>query len=125
MKNRLDWIKRVLVPDSPQDETAEVLKRLRENGDDLSKSRDVAFNHWFAEEESAVGYLEAVRNVGHSRTDHRHWQEQRAWQTSILIHLIPTLERIHEIKRELDELASAHGGRSDGWGCPQLISSES
>lgn len=124
MKQHLSWIKRMLGadgPGSPEEENAEVLKRMAADGDSLTNTRDIEFNHLFVREDSAVAFLNAAKEQGYLRGTHEFWKEQVAWLTSIRIRMVPTLEGITEIELNLAGIASGFEGRSDGWGCMEVI----
>lgn len=112
-------------PGSPEEENAEVLRRMAADGDSLINKRDVEFNHLFTREDSAVDFITAARAQGYQRCEHEYWNEQVAWLTSIRIRMVPTLEEITEIELNLAELASPFDGRPDGWGCMEVIKSQS
>ena len=111
-------------PGSPEEENAEVLKRMAADGDSLINKRDIEFNHLFVREDSAVAFLKAAKEKGYLRGTHEFWKEQVAWLTSIRIRMVPTLEGITEIELDLAEIASGFEGRSDGWGCMEVVKPE-
>ncbi len=105
--------------ESAVDENAEVLRRMREDGDDLTKARHIDFHHLFALEQDAVDFEEALRNQGY-RVTHDFWNEQDAWLTTVQIRMVPALDEITATELELDEIARSFDGRPDGWGCMEV-----
>ena len=124
MKQHLSWIKRMLGadgPGSPEEENAEVLRRMAADGDSLLNKRDIEFNHLFSQADGASDFLEAAKAKGYQRGPREYWNEQMAWLTAIRIRMVPTLEEITAIELELAEIASEFEGRPDGWGCMEVI----
>ena len=102
--------------ESPAEESADVLRRMAEDGDDLTKARQIDFHHQFGREESALAFQETVRNRGY-RTDHHFWNESNGWLTTVHIRMVPTVEEITAMELALDEIARSFEGEPDGWGC--------
>ena len=122
MKKHLNWIKQMLGADgndSPEEENADVLRRMARDGDDLTQARHIDFHHQFAREEDAVAFQEAARNEGY-RTDHDFWNEPNAWLTTVHVRMVPTLEDITAMELTLDGIARTFGGEPDGWGCMEV-----
>ena len=108
------------MPTLPDDENGQVLRRMRAAGDDLSVARDIEFFHVlpdegaarrFAKEAESRGYdVEVFPYEGESDVEGR-------WEAMGVRHMVPTHAAITAVERELAELARAHGGAADGWGC--------
>jgi len=127
VKEHLSWIKRMLGADgtgSPQEENAGVLRRMAADGDELENTRDIEFNHLFSREESAVEFIQAARGLGYLRCEHEFWKDRVSWLTAIRIRMVPTLDEITRIEFELSELAKSFDGKPDGWGCMEVIKSQ-
>lgn len=110
--------------DSPEllgEENADVLLRMAEDGDDLTKPREIDFHHLFSSAADAIAFLEAVRGHGYSKTDHDYWQEKNAWLTAVHIEMAPALDEITATELALNEIASSFDGEPDGWGCMEVI----
>ncbi len=124
----MGWIKRMLGSGEEEfsgNENAEVLAKMAADGDDLSKSRDIDFTHLFSSEENAVAFVAEATSKGYSRCMHEFWKERLAWLTSIQVRMVPSLEEISATEAELNEMAQAFEGRSDGWGCMEVIKPKS
>ena len=122
VKEHLDWIKRMLGADgndSPEEENADVLRRMKEDGDDLTKARTIDFHHLFTSEEDAAAFEETVRNQGF-QADRDYWSESHAWLTTVHIRMVPTLDEITARESELNEIAREFDGEPDGWGCMEV-----
>ncbi len=105
--------------ETPEEENADILRRMAADGDDLTKARHIDFHHRFAREEDAVAFQEATRNLGH-RADHDFWAEQSAWLTTVHIRMLPTLEEITAMEFALNGIARSLNGQADGWGCMEV-----
>jgi Regulator of ribonuclease activity B len=122
VKEHLDWIKRMLGAEGnepPEEENADVLRRMAADGDDLTKPRHIDFHHLFAREEDAVAFQDAARNQGH-QADHDFWNEPDAWLTTVHIKMVPSLEEITAMELTLNGIARSLGGEPDGWGCMEV-----
>ena len=122
VKEHLNWIKRMLGAvgnDSPEEENADVLRRMANDGDDLTKARHLDFHHLFASEEDALTFEEVARNQGYW-ADHDFLNETNAWLTAVHVRMVPTLEEITAMELSLDEIARSFGGEPDGWGCMEV-----
>ncbi len=106
------------------EENADVLRRMTEDGDDLTQSRDIDFNHLFAREEDAIAFQEMVRGNGYSEVMRDFWPEESSWLTTVAIRMVPELEAITATELALNEIALPLDGRPDGWGCVELIATE-
>ena len=108
-------------PDSPEEENANVLKRMAEDGDDLTKARDIDFNHLFVSEKDAATFEAAVREQGYPKVVRDFWPEQNAWLTAVYVRMVPDLDEITAIEKTLDEIAIPLYGKPDGWGCMEEV----
>lgn len=109
--------------ESPEEENADVLRRMAADGDDLTKARHIDFHHLFAREEDAMTFQDAARNEGY-RADHDFWSERDAWLTTVHVRMVPTLEEITAMELALDGIARSFDGEPDGWGCMEVDASQ-
>ncbi|HEX7261272.1 MAG TPA: ribonuclease E inhibitor RraB [Luteolibacter sp.] len=123
MKTHPNWIKRILGADETEG-NADVLRRMRDDGDDLTEARDIEFNHLFDREADAIAFENAVRGEGYSKVDHDFWHEVDAWLTSVSIRMVPELAGITANESSLNEIALNLNGWPDGWGCMEFIRDE-
>ena len=124
MKNQLTWIKRMLSmngPEASEEDNADVLLRMAEDGDDLTKPREIDFHHLFTNVTDAVSFLAAVREQGFSNVDHDFWHERSVWLTSVHVSMVPVLAEITATEITLNEIAVSFDGEPDGWGCMEVI----
>ena len=124
VKEHLNWIKRMLGVDdidSPEEANTDVLKRMVHDGDDLTKPRDMDFNHLFANETDAVAFEQAAREAGYHKVTRDFWPEAGRWLTSVTIRMVPDLGKITSVEQILNEIAAPLEGKPDGWGCMEVI----
>lgn len=104
--------------DDLNDVNRDVILRLINSGDDLSKSRDIDFTVVFPDETSAHEFASKIREHGYApsveRTD---GADALPWDVTLVKHMLPVCESITEIQQFLAAMASPLGGRFDGWGC--------
>ena len=101
--------------DARDADNLEVLERLNENGDDVSKERPVDFFAVFELPAGAEVFCVEVARMGGGASVNK--REDGRWDGTATFHMIPTVEAIGNRERELEELAEALGGELDGWGC--------
>lgn len=108
----------LLVPEFPNDENGDVLRRMYESGDDLSRPRDMDFTVILPDEASAKAFAKGFEQqgfelyFGHSET-----VPDLPWDVVVIFNLVPTHASITEIEDQLAKAAGPFGGRNDGWGC--------
>jgi len=90
---------------------------MQEDGDDLSKARDIDFNYIFPKEEEAVQFSDATRRLGYERVSHKFWAEKKVWDVLVVVFMLPTHSEITRVEQRLDAVAREFFGRADGWGC--------
>jgi regulator of RNase E activity RraB len=104
----------------PDDENGEVLKRMVEDGDDLTLARPVEFFHVFADEEQANAFASAAAQLPSVAVEAPEVDEEdevEVWQVCVIRVMAPSHAAITALESELGALAETHGGFADGWGC--------
>jgi hypothetical protein len=100
------------------EENSEVILRMAESGDDLSRPRDIKFAVVFPSNASAAEFASHLRQLGYAalveRTDSA---PGLPWDVKIVKHMLPVCEAITDFELLLQVKASPLGGRNDGWGC--------
>ena len=117
------WISRLFgskAADFPDDANGDVFRRMRDSGDDLSKPREIDFNHVFQKEEDAGRFTEAVRQEGYAKVSCAYAEELKAWDARVQIFMLPTHADVTDKESKLDAIARKFGGHADGWGCMQV-----
>lgn len=101
----------------PDDENGEVLWRMHENGDNLSKPREIDFSVIFPTEEAAPQFaVHLLRNDQKVSFSEYEEHDELPWQVQVHPFMEPTHENITGFEDHLGEDAAEFGGRNDGWG---------
>lgn len=119
----MSWISRLFGrkdADFPDDASGDVFRRMRDSGDDLSKPREIDFNHVFEQEDDAARFAAAVRQEGNAKVSYAYAEELRAWDARVQIFMVPTHADVTDKESKLDTIARTFGGHADGWGCMQV-----
>jgi hypothetical protein len=114
----------------PDDEDGAVLADLEARGIDMSRPLTIEFAIAAPSEASAIQCLEAVTQGGYD--SYIEFDEGEpdddgliepddeefgpSWTIFVNIRMVPDYDDIVRVQADLDRLAAAFGGRSDGWG---------
>jgi hypothetical protein len=101
----------------PNDENGDILAKMLERGDDLSKSRKIDFYFVFPEKLQADKFAEQARLRTDSIPEVEHYEERNMWEATVSKNMIPTHREITELEAALDQIAQLYEGEADGWGC--------
>lgn len=102
----------------PDDENGDVLWRMLEEGDDLSKPREIDFSVIFPTEQAALQFaVHLLRNDQKVSFSAYEEHDELPWQVQVHPFMEPTHENITGFENQLGEDAAEVGGRNDGWGC--------
>jgi len=93
-----------------------VLRRLLEEGDDLSQTRMVDFCHIFLERRQALAFAEIVDDK-ELRVCISYYEGRAMWQVIVKRFMIPTHQDVTAFELSLAAQAELVGGTADGWGC--------
>jgi hypothetical protein len=105
------------------EENAEVLQRMRAEGDDLTQPRDIDFSVVFADELSAKAFADQLDRVEVSvSVEQSDVAEGLPWDVTVTKKMLPENEVIAEFEEFLADVATGYGGRNDGWGCFNVVS---
>lgn len=108
-------IKKFIFPD---DENGQVLRQMSQDGDDLSKPREVTFNVVFKDEISANKFSGDIHYRGcHIKITKSNVVPERPWDVAVIFNMIPSHSEISAIEKDLGSMASKYDGINDGWGC--------
>jgi hypothetical protein len=112
----------MLTPDEELNE--QILKKMRDGGDDLSALRPVQFQFVFPSREMAQKFSKAIetRNLLAATSDEGDGPvEDLPWDVNVTIEMQPNLISISGYERDLGQTAANHGGRGDGWFCERIV----
>jgi hypothetical protein len=108
-----------VAPNFPEDENGEVLRRMFEHGDDLSKPRIVDFCFAFAGRSRALEFA-AIVEERDLEVCISFYEERDGWQVIVKRYMLPTHADITSLELSLTKRAVSVGGEADGWGCMQV-----
>ena len=101
----------------PNDETAELLRLMQEQGDDLSQPRDIDFFLIFETRDEAVGFANQAESGREFRVETSRYEKTSKWQARLTAHLVPVHAEIVMLEKQVARLGREYGGQPDGWGC--------
>jgi hypothetical protein len=102
----------------PDDENGEVLSRMAASGDDLTKPRDIDYFFVFPDKKSADAFAADVRRELTLEAESE--EADGSWDSTVTKNMVPTHDAITKLEAALVRVATKHGGRAEGWGCPQV-----
>jgi|SRR6516165_732981 hypothetical protein len=106
-------------PHFPDDENGAVLRRLHDQGDDLTQPRTVDFCFIFPERRQALAFAEIIDDR-ELEVCLSYYEQREMWQAIVKRCMVPTHPEITKFEMELSAQADSVGGEADGWGCMQV-----
>lgn len=107
-----------MVSDFPDDENADVLRRMLRGGDDLTKPRDIDFSIVFPSNSAAEEFGNYFVRLGFKvSVQESNCVPELPWDVTVTNYMLPTHAGITEFEETLETVATRFGGRNDGWGC--------
>jgi regulator of ribonuclease activity B len=103
----------------PADLNGDVLRKMQDDGDDLTKARDIEYCFLFESERDAKAFASDVARLA-LRAVVGPYPAESCWDVIVSKNMLPTHEGITATEQLLGDLASDHDGSSDGWGCLQV-----
>lgn len=106
-------------PDNfPDDVNGDALWRMQQNGDDLSKPREMEFTVIFSTEEDALKFGEALLiNRQKILLSDNEENNESPYELVAYTYMVPTHEEISAYEDLLKSVADQYNGYNDGWGC--------
>lgn len=102
----------------PNDDNGDVLRRMQENGDDLTEPRDINFTAVFPGKSVAEVFADHFKRLGHVvSVEKTECVPELPWDVVVVNPMLPRHNDISEFEDTLEELALPFGGLNDGWGC--------
>jgi hypothetical protein len=103
-------------------ENLDVLRRLIDGGDTLTKSRNTHFSVGFAEEEAALSFTRQMHDLGYeSSFEYKEQFAPLSWDATVVVSLVPSEVSIGEFELLLERTADPLCGKNDGWFCQEII----
>lgn len=99
----------------PSDATGDALRRLRDDGADLSKPHEIAFYLGAPDEEAGMSIMTAAAEEGFEVSLNKD-DAGSEWTCCCTRMVLPGYHEITQIEARLDALAGRFGGKADGWG---------
>ena len=100
--------------DFPDDADGDALRRIAQDGSDMSKPMEIEFAVAAPDEDSARAIAKAAASRGY-RTDVDR-DGAGTWSCYCARSMVATYKAVVEGQAELDALSRLHGGYADGWG---------
>lgn len=99
----------------PNDADGDALKRVEDDGSDMSKPMVVDFHIAVPNKVAAEKIAAQVKSLGYSSEI---WQDEELgeWNCECSKAMLATYNEIVLCQKELDRVAKSHGGYTDGWG---------
>jgi hypothetical protein len=102
----------------PDDDNGDVLRRLEEQGDDLTKARNIDFSVVFPLESAAQDFARDLRELGFEASVYfAEEMKEFPWNVNVVRHMMPSHQEIGDFEDLLQGVAEPLGGHNDGWGC--------
>lgn len=112
-------LQRALIPD---DENGEVLRRMFDDGDDLSLPRGIDFHLVFGEQAQAHGFAGQAAMLPELLVSPPEIDEEGIWMVSVRRHMPASHAAITALEQQLALVAQAFEGYPDGWSCSAAAS---
>lgn len=107
-----------MIQEFPDDENGNVLREMKESGDDLSRPRFVDFTVVFPNEAGAKQLAGRFEKRGCTVAVKRSGViPELPWDVTVSRFMVPAHGAISEFENELASASASLGGRNDGWGC--------
>jgi|SRR5581483_5755870 len=106
-------------PNVPSDENGNILRRMFENGDDLTKARMIDFYFVFSQRSMAIAFAAALEDQA-LMICISYYEKRAMWEVTVKRHMIPGHQEISTMEHSLTATAISFGGEADGWGCMQV-----
>jgi hypothetical protein len=97
----------------PDDDTGDALRRMEEQGDDLTKPRDIDFSVVFQAESSAEEFAKTLRSQGLTASVYyAEEMEPFGWNVNVVKGMLPSHREISEFENLLRGVAEGLGGHN-------------
>ena len=101
----------------PDDANGDVLRRMLDGGDDLSKPRDIDFSVVFRSRENGEAFASRFEASGLRVKIADDLYQDEFVDVTVIKFMVPDHVEITAFERELEDAAGPLGGENDGWGC--------
>lgn len=105
-----------VVPVFPNDKNGNVLRKMYEDGDDFSQSRDIDFTVVLPDSDAVQEFGSYFYHHGlQVKAKKNNSVQELPWDVVVTINMLPDYDDITAFERRLEEIAVPLGGRNDGW----------
>jgi hypothetical protein len=105
----------------PDDENGNVLRRMYEDGDDLSQPRDIDFTVVLPDSDAVQEFGSYFYHHGlQVKAKKNNTVPELPWGVVVTINMLPSYDDITAFEQKLEKVAVPLGGRNDGWSCFQV-----
>lgn len=102
----------------PSDANGDALRRMKDQGDDLTLPRRIEYTVVFPNQNSALSFAQYIGTLGYDVSlDFSETVEGLPWEVIVVKHMVPSHDGIREFEIVLQTAADPLEGRNDGWGC--------
>jgi regulator of RNase E activity RraB len=101
--------------DLPNDADGDALRRLLEDGSDLTQEMEIDFAMDIPDQEAGLAFAEIVRPLGYAAEVQKD-DESNRWTCYCIITIVPAYETMISIQESLADLGRPFGAIPDGWG---------
>ena len=107
-----------MIDDFPDDKNGDVLRWMREYGDDLAMARGIDFTVVFSSESHAEQFRTVFSEKGYKTSIEKTDSDpEYPWDVVVVKHMLPSHEDIGQFESELQDIASRFDGFNGGWCC--------
>jgi regulator of RNase E activity RraB len=100
----------------PNDSDGDALRRVANDGSDMSKPMCIDFHVAVPDEAAAKGLAETVYRFGYRVSIYDSAEGPLPWTCEVSTRMLATHEGVLAVQEELAELSAPFGGHPDGWG---------
>lgn len=101
--------------DFPNDADGDALRRLAEDGNDLTRPMHIDFTISVPSLAAGHAVARAAQELGY-RTSVEHDEEGATWTCYCSRHMVASYDAVVLAQEELSRVSGPHGGHCDGWG---------
>ena len=108
-------------PVFPDDENGNKLRRMYEDGEDLSQKRDIAFTVLLPDSDAVQEFGSYFYNLGlQVKAKRNDSGSGLPWNVVVTVNMLPTYETITDFEQKVEKVVVPLGGRSEGWRYSQV-----
>src|SRR6266516_4985330 len=102
------------LPQFPNDNNGDVLRRMYAAGDDLTQARMIDFCFIFPERQQALAFADIVDDQD-KEVCISYYEDREMWEVIVKQYMVPDHSGITAMEGALEVKADSVGGKADGW----------